>query len=639
MSSALPSHPQELAAIKLGQQMHFSGGYANGLRQPSITYEVRIERGAAAIRVDLACSWLTKLIRQPLIEQASVSQPADAVDLLTRVIRSILESSQQPVFGDAKIVHKPTPHGGEFTVHQPCYDREAGIAVIQFATHLINASGSAQAGIAELEVHTAYDNLCDQLRKAKTLGFNNFHFLKEADQAGIPWQMITKQIYQLGQGVHKRWLNSSFTDKTPHLAVVSARNKETAASIMQAAGIPVPQHRRVASAEQASAVAKVLGYPVVVKPADLDGGVGVHACLGNEQALQAAYMAATRHSKNILVEKHVTGNDYRLQVVEGNVQGIILRMPGHVIGNGCDTVSELLDQQNRERASATDDRKYLHPIVRDQEAEQLLHDQGLTWASVVAQGEVVRLRGAANVASGGTPQQIPLHVAHPDNLDLAVRAAESLCLDVAGVDLLIPDIATSWLISGAAVCEVNAQPQMFTTMHAPMLQHLFGSTLGRIPIVVVLTDQADSRVSHAIHDQLVERQIMAGLARGKDVWLGRRKIATMKEEHIYSSAQVLLRNHNTQAMVVEFNRLEAIVHGWPFDRCDILVVDDGTAEDIDSNTDIGKLFGNALGLSPRFALKMEPDSHNGDRDKQTAERERLWGEVEQIIETLFPSNP
>jgi hypothetical protein len=92
-------------------------------------------------------------------------------------------------------------------------------------------------------------------------------------------------------------------------------------------------------------------------------------------------------------------------------------------------------------------------------------------------------------------------------------------------------------------------------------------------------------------------------------------------------------------MVIEFNRLDAIAQGWPFDRCDILVVDDGTGEDIDASTGIGKLFGNALGLSPRFALKMEPASRSADSDQQSADDEKLWGEVEQIIDALFPRQP
>jgi cyanophycin synthetase len=173
-------------------------------------------------------------------------------------------------------------------------------------------------------------------------------------------------------------------------------------------------------------------------------------------------------------------------VVDGEVQGVLERVPGGVVGNGRDSVRVLLEQQNHDRRTALDDRRYLYAMDFDDEAVKLLAAQGLTGDSVPAAGQAVRLRSASNVASGGVPVELTLDQVHGDNLRLAVRAARVLRLDVAGIDLLAPDIGRSWLETGANICEVNAMPQMFTTMHKPMLRSLFKGGNGRIPVVLVI---------------------------------------------------------------------------------------------------------------------------------------------------------
>ena len=111
-----------------------------------------------------------------------------------------------------------------------------------------------------------------------------------------------------------------------------------------------------------------------------------------------------------------------------------------------------------------------------------LNYQGLDLQSVVEKGRVLQLRGAANVSLGGTTWDVTCS-AHPDNLALASHAARALRLDLAGVDLLLPDISRSWKETGGTICEVNAQPQFSaTSAHLQVLQRLMVRQ-GRIPVV------------------------------------------------------------------------------------------------------------------------------------------------------------
>src|SRR5690606_32496452 len=96
-----------------------------------------------------------------------------------------------------------------------------------------------------------------------------------------------------------------------------ARNKAMATHTLRQAGLPVPQHRFVRDADEAVRYATQLGWPVVVKPADLDGGRGVAAGLTSAEAVRKAYAQARKLSSSILLEQHIAGKDYRLIVLHG----------------------------------------------------------------------------------------------------------------------------------------------------------------------------------------------------------------------------------------------------------------------------------------------------------------------------------
>jgi hypothetical protein len=218
--------------------------------------------------------------------------------------------------------------------------------------------------------------LARHIEKAGFKGFNTGHFLAAAAELGVPWRRLRGQLVQLGQGANARWLESSWTDRTSAIGSGLARNKQAGAALLRINGLPVPDHHLVETADEALRQAQALGYPVVVKPVDRDGGEGVRAGLEDAAAVRAAFDEALKLSARVLVEKHVPGRDYRLQVVDGEVQGVLERVPGGVVGNGRDSVRVLLEQQNHDRRTALDDRRYLYAMDFDDEAVKLLSSPG-----------------------------------------------------------------------------------------------------------------------------------------------------------------------------------------------------------------------------------------------------------------------
>ncbi len=421
-------------------------------------------------------------------------------------------------------------------------------------------------------IRSAWEQLTTALKRHAVPGVNMFRFLAAAHALDIPARRLVGDVYCFGTGRASRWLESSYTDRTSVIGTRIARDKARTAMVLRQAGLPVADHARVGSPAQAVDVARQLGYPVVVKPADLDQGLGVAADLGDDAAVEAAFIAAAGHSRHILVEKHFSGRDYRLTVLHGRVIKTIERQAGGVTGDGLRSVSELvqLAGETGPMVRRTLDRGHA-PLCLDQEALDVLSEQGLAPDSVPSAQHRVRLRRRANVSAGGTPTLVVGPI-HPDNLRLAERAAAALQLDLAGIDLIAPDIARSWLDTGAIVCEVNGQPQIGSSTSPGIYQEILrellpGARRMRLALVVGNIGSASDEMVQMAH----ARGCVLGRSSVDGVWQGSERL-TPRPSHSFASAQILLASREVDAAVVIMPLAQILMFGLPFDRCDLVVL-------------------------------------------------------------------
>jgi biotin carboxylase len=107
-------------------------------------------------------------------------------------------------------------------------------------------------------------------------------------------------------------------------SVRAARDKSHQRRVTAAAGVAAPAFRVAASAAEAVAAAREIGFPVVVKPVDGSGSVGVRACAGEAevQAHTAPLFAAGGAETRLLVESFVDGEEFSVEVFSGRVIGI-----------------------------------------------------------------------------------------------------------------------------------------------------------------------------------------------------------------------------------------------------------------------------------------------------------------------------
>jgi cyanophycin synthetase len=292
----------------------------------------------------------------------------------------------------------------------------------------------------------------------RALGPSTMSLVRAAEDRRIPWIRLNEQsLIQFGHGRYQQRIQATITSRTSHIAVELASDKEETNRILAHLGLPVPRQRLVQREDDAVAAAERIGYPVVVKPFNANHGRGISIHLTTEEQVRTAFEVAREHSRSVIVESFITGDDHRMLVVNGELVAVSKRVPGHVLGDGVHTVEQLMEEVNRDPRRGIGHEKVLTRLVLDHQAETLLAKKGFTKDTVPADGERVFLRSTGNLSTGGTATDVT-DIVHPDNVEMAERAVKAIGLDVGGVDFLTTDITESYKDIGGAICEINAAP-------------------------------------------------------------------------------------------------------------------------------------------------------------------------------------
>lgn len=555
------------AAIEVGRSWKVYPGFIHGVRQPAMLGDVvvRAEPEPDTAALDRTIAGLDAELTYEPPETAGAHGLALRVALLTAAIQfhfgipvartCHVEAGGAVVDGRAR-----------FTLALPYHEfratRLALLWCVEAFNRILGADGNPLPALAR-----AFPELGRQLLPFAPPSMNMQHFMNAAVARDIPIQRLVANVVAFGTGCHTRLLESTITDRTSLLGSGIARNKVATAALLRRAGLPAPEQAVVATPDEAVAAAESLGYPVVVKPVDQNQGAGVAAGLRDAALVRAAVSEAARLSPQIIVEKHFEGKDYRLTVVDGRVVKVENRTAGGVTGDGRSSIAELVaavQETPRFRKILRDSGRV--PISLDAEAQGLLGEMGLTADSIPATGQFVPLRRKNNVTAGGSQILIPVERAHADNLALAIRTAQQLRLDFAGVDLLIPDIAESWLESGALICEVNTMPQVGirTTpeIFGEILQQLVG-TEPRIPAHLLIVPNGEQVESGELTKQMHELSCNA-LSTSHGVWIDGERLAARPPD-AFSSARIVLGETGARGALCVVPVGEVLAMGLPAD--------------------------------------------------------------------------
>lgn len=248
------------------------------------------------------------------------------------------------------------------------------------------------------------------------------------------------QLFSLHSKEKSHYFFRTRGDKVTNEAVEKGMDKQRTKELLKKAGIPVPDGRQFSRKDDEETVieyAETLGYPVVIKPKDGSFGRGVMSDIKSEEELKYSlqYLREQLEEDQIIVEKYIPGNDYRLYVVDDKVVGAILRVPPNVVGDGINSIEALIDIKNSERQ--LNPRLTTCQIKINQELVDYIGKSGYTLESIPGKDEVVYLSDKGNISIGGDPIDV-LDELSDEIKQIAVQALRAIPgLTHGAVDLII----------------------------------------------------------------------------------------------------------------------------------------------------------------------------------------------------------
>ncbi|HRY06103.1 MAG TPA: cyanophycin synthetase [Hyphomicrobiaceae bacterium] len=483
----------------------------------------------------------------------------------------------------------PTVERGKYQVAVEYTEEAVGRLAFELAQELCRASMEDKP----FDLTGALTRL-RELDEEVRLGPSTVSMVRAAVTRGIPYRRLTSgSLVQFGWGSRQRRIQAAEIDTTSAIAESIAQDKELTKQLLEAAGVPVPKGRPVSSAQDAWAAACEIGLPVVVKPRDGNQGKGVIVNVETREQLLAAYAAASEYSNELLIERYMPGQDFRILVVGDKVVAAARREPPHVIGDGVHTVRQLLDVVNSDPRRSSGHATSLTRIRLDNIALARLAAQDLTPDCVPEKGRRVVMRSNANLSAGGTATDVTDDV-HPDFAARAVAAAQMIGVDIAGVDVVCDNVIKPLEEQGGGIVEVNAAPGL--RMHlAPsygkaravgeaVIANMFAEEEdGRIPVVAVTGTNGKTTAVRLIAHILAAEGLRVGMTSTDGVYIQGRRIDTGDCSGPRSARNVLM-HPDVDAAVFETARGGLLREGLAFDRCDVAVVTNiGTGDHLGLN--------------------------------------------------------
>ncbi|MET0265291.1 MAG: cyanophycin synthetase, partial [Duganella sp.] len=453
--------------------------------------------------------------------------------------------------------------------------------VAQHAFALAMELVTALAHGAPFALDDPLDDLRDHAARC-AIGTSTGAVIDAATRRGIPSLRLTDEanLFQLGWGRQQKRLQATVTGATSLVAANIAGDKQLTKTLLEEAGVPVPEGCLVTDAEQAQRAARRIGTPVTIKPLDANQGKGVTTVCVTPAQITSAFEHARSYSRRVIVERYLQGADYRVLVTGNKVAAASRRLPPQVTGDGRQSIAELVAQENRNPARGDGHSNILTKLRLDQIADDLLAEHGYTRDSVPTAGAVVTLRGNANLSTGGTAEDAT-DLLHPATRELCIRAARTIGLDVAGIDIICRDISVPLDEQDGGVIEVNAAPgirmHQYPSSGQPrdagdaIVEAMYGDGNGRIPVIAVTGTNGKTTTSLLLAHAARLARKTTGVTTTEGVFIDGVRIDD-GDCSGYWSARKVLTSPVVDFAVLETARGGILKRGLAFDRCEVGVV-------------------------------------------------------------------
>lgn len=441
----------------------------------------------------------------------------------------------------------------------------------------------AEALISGVEYDLAHDiKKMREIRERVRLGPSTGSLVDEAASRGIPWiRMGTNSLIQLGYGKNQARFQATITQNTSNIAVDIACNKEQTKRMLDDASIPVAKGSICVDEEDLKATIDKIGYPIVLKPLDGNHGKGASINVTKWEDAVAGLAFAQKYSRKVIVEKFITGFDFRMLVINNQLVAAAQRVPAKVTGNGVNTIQELIDIENTDPRRGYGHENVLTEIEVDRDTEDLLSKLDYTLETIPAKDETVYLKSTANLSTGGTSVDVT-EMVHPENIFLAERISRVIGLDVCGIDIMAQNLTQPLKENGGVVLEVNAAPGF--RMHlapseglprnvaAPVIDMLYppGKPF-RIPIIAVTGTNGKTTTTRLLAHMVKNVGYRVGFTTSDGIYV-QNHMLEKGDTTGPISAEFILKDPTVEFAVLETARGGILRSGLGFSQCDIGII-------------------------------------------------------------------
>lgn len=421
-----------------------------------------------------------------------------------------------------------------------------------------------------------------EIRERVRLGPSTGSIVEEAVARDIPWiRLGTNSLVQLGYGVNQMRFQATITQKTSSIAVDIACNKEQTKKMLDDASIPVANGGICVDEQDLETVIKKIGYPIVLKPLDGNHGKGASINVTNWEDAVSGLAYAKKYSHRIIVEKFITGFDFRVLIIDNKLVAAAKRVPAHVIGNGKDSIQKLIETINIDPRRGYGHENVLTEIDVDRDTLDLLEKLNYTTESVPKGGEIVYLKSTANLSTGGTSVDVT-DMMHPENVFLCERISRVIGLDICGVDIMAENLTQPLKENGGCILEVNAAPGF--RMHlapseglprnvaSPVIDMLYPpGKPSRIPIIAVTGTNGKTTTTRLLAHIVKNNGYKVGFTTSDGIYI-QNHMLEKGDTTGPLSAEYILKDPTVEFAVLETARGGILRSGLGFSRCDIAVI-------------------------------------------------------------------
>jgi cyanophycin synthetase len=441
----------------------------------------------------------------------------------------------------------------------------------------------AEALIADIPCDLMSDiKAMREIREQDRFGPTTGSIVDEAVARDIPFIRLNKQsLVQLGYGKNQVRFRASMTAGTSSIAVDLASNKEETKRMLKEAAIPVAEGVCIIYEEEVKEAIQKLGFPLVFKPLDSNHGNGASINVKTEEEGKLAFEHAKSYSRKVIIEKFISGSDFRILVINHRFIAAALREPAHVKGDGISTIRQLIEKENLDPRRGYGHENVLTEISIDKETLACLAKCDFTLESVLDKGEHCYVKGTANLSTGGTSTDVT-DIIHPDNIIICERISRIIGLDICGIDIMAANLNDPLQLTGGVVLEVNAAPGF--RMHlapaqglprnvaAPVIDMLYPAGKScRVPIIAVTGTNGKTTTTRLIAHIVKNNGYRVGFTTSDGIYV-QNSMLTKGDTTGPISAEFILKDPTVEFAVLETARGGILRSGLGFSICDVAVV-------------------------------------------------------------------